>query len=280
MSIQQQLHEPNYQLDGFSFYASTDDPIHYLEHRHEELEVALVLNDASAQVAWQTDKGQTQHRALQSDHLCVIPSLQPHTFGWDQPAEYILIFLHPTFLLKAAQELILVDSIKIEGQYAIANSLIRSLALTMRSSFQSEELTDHLYIDSLVNVLVMHLLKVYAGCQFSLPNGQINPPQRWLREVVDYIHNSLDEDLRLAKLASISNMSESSFCHLFKEYMGNSPHQYVIRQRVERARLLLRERKQSIAEIAYQCGFNSQSHLTIIFRQHMGMTPKAYRSSY
>ena len=109
----------------------------------------------------------------------MIPSQQPHGLSWKQSADYILLFFHPTLLIKTAQELIQGESVEVEGQDAIANSLIHSLALTMRSVFHSEKLIDHLYIDSLVNVLVMHLLKAYAGCQFTPPIGQTGTSNIW-----------------------------------------------------------------------------------------------------
>jgi AraC family transcriptional regulator len=59
--------------------------------------------------------------------------------------------------------------------------------------------------------------------------------------------------------------------------MGISPHQYLLQQRVERAKQLLKQRNLSIVDIAFQCGFNSQSHFTRCFRKWTGITPKAYQ---
>jgi AraC family transcriptional regulator len=59
--------------------------------------------------------------------------------------------------------------------------------------------------------------------------------------------------------------------------MGMTPHQYVIQQRIERARILLRDPSLSISEISLACGFTNQSHFTRLFRKHTGVTPKTYR---
>ncbi len=279
MSIRTELDEPEYQSDGFHFYCSTKQSIHYPEHCHPELEVALILNNASVQVAWQTSTDQRQERVLGINQLCIIPSQQRHSFYWERPAEYIFIFLHPTFLQRTAHDWLRGNTIELEGQYAIANSLIHSLALTMRSALRAETL-DHLYLDSLINVLVIHLLKAYSGCLLTPPTQLPTVSKRWLSQVTDYIDEYLDRDLRLSKLAEVANMSESNFSHQFKAYMGTSPHQYVIQQRIKRAQVLLLNPELSIVEIAYLCGFNSQSHLTIYFRQHTGVTPNVYRSSH
>jgi AraC family transcriptional regulator len=58
-----------------------------------------------------------------------------------------------------------------------------------------------------------------------------------------------------------------------------SPHQYLIRQRVERAKQLLKQREQAIASVAMDCGFANQSHFAKCFRQYTGMNPKQFRNS-
>jgi AraC family transcriptional regulator len=74
-------------------------------------------------------------------------------------------------------------------------------------------------------------------------------------------------------------MSQFHFSHLFKQSIGTSPHQYLIQQRIERAKQLLKQTDRSIIDIALECGFNSHSHLSKQFRQLAGMTPRAYRSN-
>ncbi|NET31843.1 MAG: helix-turn-helix domain-containing protein [Cyanothece sp. SIO1E1] len=102
-------------------------------------------------------------------------------------------------------------------------------------------------------------------------------PRAMLRKAIEYINMNLNQDLTLPVIAEQVGMSQYYFCRLFKESMSITPHQYVIQQRVERAKQLLKQRELSIADIAFQCGFSHQSHLTRHFRQNTGMTPKIYR---
>jgi AraC family transcriptional regulator len=98
-----------------------------------------------------------------------------------------------------------------------------------------------------------------------------------LEQVIDYIKVNLAQDLSILDLASLTSMSESHFSRSFKQLVGIAPYQYLMQQRVERAKQLLKEQAISIRDIALDCGFANQTHLTKVFRQMTGVTPKAYQ---
>ncbi|WGV25810.1 helix-turn-helix domain-containing protein [Halotia branconii] len=98
-----------------------------------------------------------------------------------------------------------------------------------------------------------------------------------LQQVLDYINTHLDRDLSLAEIAEVINISPTYFASLFKQATKIPPHQYVIQQRVERAKSMLSKTDLAIADIALQVGFSSQSHLTQQFKRLTGMTPKQVR---
>lgn len=103
---------------------------------------------------------------------------------------------------------------------------------------------------------------------------QIHPQ---LQQAIDYIHTHLDNDLSLGQIAGAINISPTYFASLFKRVIGISPHQYVIQQRVKRAKVLLTTTDLTISSIALQVGFSNQSHLTQQFKRLTGMTPKQVR---
>ena len=154
---------------------------------------------------------------------------------------------------------------------------IESIAMLLLSELKSGNVGEKLYVDSLTNVLAVHLLRQYAIANPRLTTYEGGLPRYQLLQVLDYIHEHLDHSIKLSDLAQLLNMSQFHFSHLFKQSMGTPPYQYLIQQRVERAKQLLKQTDQSITEIAFQCGFNSHSHLTKQFRQVTGTTPRAYR---
>ena len=87
----------------------------------------------------------------------------------------------------------------------------------------------------------------------------------------------MSKGIKLEDLASYIGITQFHFSRLFKQSTGMSPHQYVMQQRIERAKQLLKKADISIADIAFNCGFSSQSHLGKYFRPFTGMTPRKYR---
>ena len=119
-----------------------------------------------------------------------------------------------------------------------------------------------LYIDSLANALAVHLLRQHGITKPQLPIYNGGLPQRQLLRVLDYIDAHLDRKLKLAELAQLLDISQFHFGRLFRQSLGLSPYQYLLQQRVERAKQLLKQTDKSIVDIAFDCGFNSHSHLS------------------
>lgn len=151
------------------------------------------------------------------------------------------------------------------------------VAMLLLAESQSEGVMGRLYVESLTQVLAIHLLRHYSTFTQTIPTDNRSLTRTQLQQAIDYIHAHLDRDLSLAELASIINISPTYFASLFKQAMGITPHQYVIQQRVEQAKLMLKRTDLAIADIALQVGFSSQSHLTQQLKRFTGMTPKQIR---
>ncbi len=102
------------------------------------------------------------------------------------------------------------------------------------------------------------------------------PPRR-LQRVLAHVKENIEKELAVNEMAQVVGMSQYYFSKLFKVSTGTTPHQYVMRQRVERAQELLRDTPLALVEVASQVGFETQSHFTSVFRRLVGLTPKRYR---
>jgi AraC family transcriptional regulator len=132
------------------------------------------------------------------------------------------------------------------------------------------------FVERLAHVMIEQTCRVLEG-----RTGRHVPPDALqlgrLQEVLKWIGDNLSNELSNAELAERAGVSESHFRRIFQEAMGMTPHRYVLRLRLERVHELLTRTSFSIARVAAQCGFNSQSHMTSCFAQAYGITPARAR---
>jgi AraC-like DNA-binding protein len=102
---------------------------------------------------------------------------------------------------------------------------------------------------------------------------------RKLALVLAYIDQNISDPLTLETIAQVASISSSHFSDLFRQCMGQSPHQYLMARRVEKAKDLLASTDLSIAEVAASLGFADQSHLTRLMRRFTGLTPRMLRGA-
>ena len=149
--------------------------------------------------------------------------------------------------------------------------------MLLLSELKSDGIMGQLYVESLTQVLVIHLVRHYSTSTQNVVPKPSGLTTIQLRQTIDHVQAHLGQNLSLAEIAAAINISPTYFSRLFKRATGSSPHQYVIQQRVERAKLMLSKTDLAIADIALQLGFSSQSHLTQQFKRFTGITPKQVR---
>ena len=218
---------------------------------------------------------------LQEGDNLFIPAGQPSYWCQDKSGitcSPLFICLKPELIQQVA-EASDIDSNRFDLAHSFGqqDSQLHQIGMLLFAELRSGGVMGKLYVESLTQVLVIHLLRHYSNLIQPITAQNRSFTRTQLQQAIDYIHTYLDRDLSLAELASVVNISPTYFASLFKQEMGISPHQYVIRQRVEQAKLMLAKTDLAIADIALQVGFSSQSHLTQQFKRFTGMTPKQVR---
>ena len=104
-------------------------------------------------------------------------------------------------------------------------------------------------------------------------------PPRIVRRLREHIDSNIEQRISVEALAKLANLSVCYFVRAFKQSVGMTPHDYLIRRRVERTMELLSGTDMPLSEIALAAGFADQSHCARRFRQHVGMSPRDYRWS-
>jgi AraC family transcriptional regulator len=121
----------------------------------------------------------------------------------------------------------------------------------------------------------------------SRPDGEVNSapgarirgglPPRTVRQISEHIDSNIEQRITVEVLANLASLSVSYFVRAFKQSIGVTPHEYLMRRRVQLTIKLLSDTDMPLSEIAHAAGFVDQSHFARRFRQHVGMSPRDYR---
>ncbi len=99
-----------------------------------------------------------------------------------------------------------------------------------------------------------------------------------IEKSMDYIHQHLTDDLTLADLAQVANMSETYYSSVFKKLNGTSPWGYISAKRIDLAKSFLSENTGTMLELALRCGFKNTANFNRTFKKFTGLTPSEYKS--
>lgn len=228
----------------------------------------------------QRQDGKTHTGLYCHGDMLITPANTPLFVRWEGDENCLQIQLPASFLKQVAEETLGKDGdrLTLVPTFQSRNQQLEAIATLLMSEVQQCQPSGALYLDSLANVLAVQLLRHYGTNSVQLPSYEGGLPTYQLNQVLDYIDAGLAEEIKLSNLAEVLGMSPFHFGRMFKQSMGISPHQYVIQQRIERAKHLLKHSDRPIIDIAMACGFTSHSHLSKQFRKVMGTTPRNYRS--
>ncbi|MBF2029843.1 MAG: helix-turn-helix transcriptional regulator [Oscillatoriales cyanobacterium C42_A2020_001] len=199
-------------------------------------------------------------------------------WAWDSTDESLMFVLDPCLLSQTAAEMsgLDVNQVELVNTIGARDPQIDAISHLFQAELDTESMGGQLYAESLAQVFIIHLLRQYCVLHPKIPSHPQELPSARLQPVLDYIHSYLDRPLHLAELAEVSGISQYYFCRLFKQSIGMAPYQYVLQQRMEKAKELLQQRKHTIAEIAVLVGCTDQSRFTKYFKNYFGITPSSF----
>jgi AraC family transcriptional regulator len=214
--------------------------------------------------------------------LTLVPPGVECQWRWRNACDATVYQLSPALVAKVAEEAFDLDPARVRFPVRFFDrsgpAVLDTLA-SLRNELLAGGQGGRLCAESLANVLVVQLIRQMANGpstkEFARkPGGRL--PRHAMRAVEEYIDAHLDQDFALADLAAVAHLSEFHFARQFKQTTGLPPHQFVIHQRVERAKRLIAARRLSLAEVAVAAGFSDQSHLTRHFKRLVGVTPRRF----
>jgi AraC family transcriptional regulator len=157
--------------------------------------------------------------------------------------------------------------------------LIHRTAMLIAAEARHDDAGSRLLVDSLSCQLAVYILRRHAHIVFREPADTAGLTFGQERIVRDYVREHLRENIALNDLAAAVGLSRFHFARRFKQSTGQTPHAFVMAERLARSRTLLRRTSVPLPDVAAQCGFSDQSHMNRVFAKHLGITPGQYRVS-
>jgi AraC-like DNA-binding protein len=237
------------------------------------MEMMVAFGRGEALEAINSDRLKPSHLVDRSHFL---PANTKVTLQAERLPEFVALLVEPAFAAAALAPQL--DGRRIEERPVVrtASATLRGLFGSVRGQILSGRRLDALYLESLVVLALAEWID-----EISADRAPARGPRlRSLARIDDFIRAHLDQDVTLQDLAAVAGLSPSHFLRAFKQATGQTPLRYLTGRRTEQACLLLAKSDQPIAEIAYACGFASQSHMTDVFKRHLDTTPGRYRQAH
>lgn len=212
------------------------------------------------------------------NHILLMPIDLPVGFRWDAEVEFTTCHIESKCLDRIAYESINPDRLEfLLTLPPTTDPLIWQLVMALKNRLATNPIGSCFYAESLTTALAAHLIQHYTTRTQVLRSYRGGLPKQKLKQAVEYINEHLSEDLSLETLAIELNISQYYLCRLFKQSIGMSPHTYLVQQRIERSKQLLKDKNNLIVDVAIACGFANPSHFAKCFRQQIGITPKQFQ---
>ena len=157
------------------------------------------------------------------------------------------------------------------------DSRLRATLEKMRALMVQEHEPDSLYAETLGLLTAIEIAQLQAGTLKLTPGQSGGLSATQLKNVFDLVDSKLGAEISLDDMAAVANLSRFHFARAFKKSVGDPPYAYVLRQRIERAKVLLKTTKLQVNEVAVRTGFKTASHFVRAFQQAVGTSPGSFR---
>lgn len=247
----------------------------------EDPTLSLILRTGSpSRFEWRRH-GRDQVAELPAGSISLLPMGTREAVRVSRPLPGVasILEINSAFFTRSIGQIARGGRVELVRQMQLADPQIRRLMETLRADIADGSPGGPLFAGSIATALSAHLAQRYATSRKPLDvyRGGLSPPR--LSRVHDYINENLSDNLELSVLAEIAGMNLYHFARAFKQSTGESPHQYVMRRRIEQAKEFPRHSQVSVIEASARTGFVDQSHFSKVFRRIVGIAPSEYRAN-
>jgi AraC family transcriptional regulator len=170
--------------------------------------------------------------------------------------------------------------VELRASRKFADSRLRALVAAARAEMVAGFPSGRLFLDSVEQAMAVALVKDHAVRHRPVQIYRGGLGSARLRRIKELVHAKMEDDLSLDEMAQSVGLSTAHFARMFRKSTGETPHQFVLRQKVERAKAMLRSPGARVLDVAVACGFRTQQHFAKVFRDACGIRPTEYRQDF
>ena len=190
-----------------------------------------------------------------------------------------ILQIQPGFFNRSVGEIAKGGRLELIRRMDLHDAQIARLMESLRADVAAGSPSGPLFAESIAMALSAHIAQQYSTLVTKLERYRGGLSRFRLNRVLEYINAHLSEDLDLTVLAEVAGVNLYHFARAFKQSTRETPHQHVLRRRIERAKEFLRDSQSSVIEASARTGFVDQSHFSKVFRRIVGVTPSEFRNS-
>jgi AraC family transcriptional regulator len=161
-----------------------------------------------------------------------------------------------------------------------ADSRLSALATAVHVEMVAGFPNGRLFLDSVEQAMAIALVNAHAVGHRPVRVYRGGLGTARLRRIKEFVHAKMEDDLSLDEMAQSVGLSTAHFARMFRKSTHETPHQFVLRQRIERAKAMLRAPEARVLDVALACGFKTQQHFAQVFRDVCGINPTEYRKAF
>jgi len=252
------------------------EPTSWQSHLHEDQLLHFFMKPAV--IGFSLKDAATVKIPIAPGQAVFCPRKEWHNVRWDEGISVLSIRIPDSAIMDAARERLTERSLEIVPTDVVTDDRLTHLLFALDAERARGYSTGKLFVDSIETALANILLTSFnTFTPRSIPvKGGMAP--HVLRRVVEFMHANMDKQIDLKDLADCAGLSLSHFSFQFRASTNQSPHQYMVRLRIERSKELLKDFRLFVLDVGLEVGFRNQQHFATVFRNSVGVPPSVYRT--
>ena len=238
----------------------------------------VVYRNGTTQMHRRFENEWTQTECVPGD-ISLLTRSQASEWCWTDDIDVNHVYLSESLMSGVASEVMdkMVNEVFLHDVLKMQDPLISNAVNIIATEARQHQPGSSLYVEAVATQLAVHLFRNYASATFRNKDDDSGLSPILANRITEYIDSRLHEKLDLSSLAHVTGLGQWSFTRRFRVTFKQSAHAYILERRIERAKHLLQHSTKLISDIALDCGFSDQSHMTRLFQTRFKTTPAVFR---